>query len=452
MRDRAYLVLSAAAIVLAVVKSPAFPVNDPALFEYFGRAMIHGKTLYVDVVDNKLPGIYVVNAFWQRLFGAQYFSHVLAEAAVAAATLLFFALLLRRAGVERWALGTCLFAWTWLIAFPQFNFTQHYAVFFMVLGLYLHFRGWDEFGGMAVALGATFWLPGALAGVPVMLRAIPIRRRLFFLAGYAWAAAFYAALLAIFFHPQVFHTIGEIWQKYVRHRGVDRSQWDVTVRYSMLGPAIAAMLSWLVVVFRLPSAEAQRFGLVWSACMLLGFVIPPVFAEHYLICATPALAMALASFPLSRPQLVARQIPAFLALVFVVIAGARTVAVTRVFQQYAKEVSAMGSWIQADVGPGAIVYTREYLPEVQLAADAALVSPTGFLDYDAQMNDWERNPQIIVWGTHTWPLEVARHQNLIAKTPRGELLYRPVCPGRTGPFALYSPLSVAFHDCPKPAL
>ncbi|MBV8222589.1 MAG: hypothetical protein JO293_04465 [Candidatus Eremiobacteraeota bacterium] len=440
--------MSGVAVVLSILKAPWFPINDPALFEYFGRAMVRGQRLYVDILDTKLPGIYLVNALWQRLFGEHYFVHVLAEAAVGVATVVLFALLLRRAGVGAWAFGTCLFAWFYLVPFPQFDFSQHYAAFLLVLGLYLTFSRQNGIGGAMVALGSSFWFPGGLTCIPVLLRPVKREERVTFLAGFLWGVAFYAALMTVFWGRDIFHERAMLWQQYVQHRKIDLGQLNVTVSYSTLGPAIAAMLAWLGLVIRRPQTPAQRFALIWSGCALIGFLIPPTFSEHYLLPSTAALAMAIASYPFEWRLVLERQIAVLVVVVCAWFSAQRSLVTARTYHSYAAMVQNVGTWIRGDAGSGLILYSREYIPEIQLAADARLVSPTGFLDYDEKMNALERLPQIIVWGTHSWPGEVVRHETIFARTAAGSLMYYPVCVGRTGSLALYAPASIKFKDCP----
>src|ERR1700724_2343161 len=108
--DWIYLGLSALAVVFSVLKMPVFPVNDPALFEYFGREMLHGQRLYADLLDVKPPSIFIVNELWQRRFSDDYALQTSAEAAVTIAAIALPPLLLRRWKIEAWPHGTFLFA------------------------------------------------------------------------------------------------------------------------------------------------------------------------------------------------------------------------------------------------------------------------------------------------------------------------------------------------------
>src|ERR1700732_1363717 len=134
--DWLYVAASALAVAGSILKAPFFPSDDPALFEYYGWAMLHGQRLYADLLDVKPPSIYVVNELWQWLFGENYALHTYAEAAVAAATIALFALLLRRWKIRACALGTFLFAVFFTLPLREFDFAEQYAVFFIVLGLY----------------------------------------------------------------------------------------------------------------------------------------------------------------------------------------------------------------------------------------------------------------------------------------------------------------------------
>jgi hypothetical protein len=299
--DWVYVALSALAVVVSVLKAPVFPINDPALFEYFGWAMLHGQRLYADLLDVKPPSIFVVNALWQTLFGDNYALHTYAEAAVIAASIALFALFLRRRQIPAWALGTFLFAVFFSIPFPQFNYTQHYAIFFIVLGLYLSARGWNLFAGGALALASTFWPPAALTCIPILLEPSGRRERILLLGGFLGTAGLYALAMVAAFGPHIFDYFLTVWTNYAgRAPQITISQLEVTLFDSALGPGIGVLLLLLLLAVRRPVSAASRFALIWSACALAGTAIPPRFSEHYFLPSVPALAMAIAAFGLSK--------------------------------------------------------------------------------------------------------------------------------------------------------
>jgi hypothetical protein len=366
-----YLALSGLAVVTAVLKAPTQPINDSALFEYFGRAMLHGERLYVDLHDNKLPGVYLINEFWNALFGSNYFLHTCAEGALAAATIFLFLLTLRGFGIEAWALGTFLFAAFFCLPYPQFNFTQHYAVFFIVLGLYLGTRRADVWAGIAIAVATTFWLPAILTCIPILTQRIDKRRRGLFAAGAFGLLLLGAAGALVLSSRSLAGLVAFHWSRYIGYSVRDNVlNFGFVVSHSAMIPSIVVLVTLLLIVVRRPLGEASRFALSWSACALAGSFIPPNFSEHYYLPAVPALAMAIASFGLKKTDFVRRPIVAAIAALALVVAVRQTVINAINVRDDAAYVTTLGNRIRDALGSGADVYTREYFPDIQLASDA----------------------------------------------------------------------------------
>jgi hypothetical protein len=448
--DWVYVALSALAVVVSVLKAPVFPINDPALFEYFGWAMLHGQRLYADLLDVKPPSIFVVNALWQTLFGDNYALHTYAEAAVIAASIALFALFLRRRQIPAWALGTFLFAVFFSIPFPQFNYTQHYAIFFIVLGLYLSARGWNLFAGGALALATTFWIPAALTCIPIMLEPIGRRQRILLLGGFLAMLALYVLALLAAFGPRLFTDFARIWTVRVESHGIGLTDLQHTIVWSSLGSAIGVLLLLLLLAVRRPVTAASRFALVWSACALAGTAIPPDFFEHYFLPLTPALSMAIASFGFSRENLVRRLIVVAAALYLIYDTVGKINRNTAFFDAQAQAIIVIGSWIRSNVGSGATIYTYEYLPELDLAALARMPGRSSLLDFTHDRFNWPRVPQVIVFGPSSAPEAIEQRRPLALRTPKGVVTYAPVCADSTGLFTIYTlPNEVSAFRCPK---
>src|ERR1700680_45271 len=97
--ESVFLVFAFLAVGGSVLKPPSFPINAPALFEYFGRSILRGEHLYgASLNDNKLPSIYLVNVVWQFFLDSNYFLHKCAAAAVNLASIALFASVLKRFG------------------------------------------------------------------------------------------------------------------------------------------------------------------------------------------------------------------------------------------------------------------------------------------------------------------------------------------------------------------
>jgi hypothetical protein len=441
LTDWVYLGLSALAVVIPVFKAPFFPINDPAFFEYFGRAMLHGQRLYVDLIDSKLPSIFVVNALWQALFGDNYALHTYAEAALNAASIALFAILLRRRQIPAWALGTFLFAVFFSIPFPQFNYTQHYAIFFIVLGLYLSARGWNLFAGGALALASTFWPPAALTCIPILLEPSGRRERILLLGGFLGTAGLYALAMVAAFGPHIFDYFLTVWTNYAgRAPQITISQLEVTLFDSALGPGIGVLLLLLLLAVRRPVSAASRFALIWSACALAGTAIPPRFSEHYFLPSVPALAMAIAAFGLSKKHVLRRPFLAVGAAALSLFMFERSATLARGFSERANEVVVVGGWIRSNIGAGGTVYPDEFAPELELAASARR-PPTeaGLQDILRKRFAWKIPPQVIVFGPYTIPDSVRQgHSVTVTSGPTTRpFKYVPVCLGLTGPYAVY---------------
>jgi len=445
--DWIYLGLSALAVVFSVLKMPVFPVNDPALFEYFGREMLHGQRLYADLLDVKPPSIFIVNELWQRLFSDDYALHTYAEAAVNTAAIALFALLLRRWKLEAWALGTFLFALSFSLPFPQFDYTQHYAIFFIVLALYLSARSRNLWAGAALALATTFWIPAALSAVPILVQPIPWGQRWRLAGGFAGAIALYLAALLVSFGPQLFSDFARIWSVRVAAHGIDVNDLYHTLRFSAMGPAIGVLLLLLLMVVRRPIGAASRFALIWSACALLGTAIPPDFFEHYFLPSTPALSMAIASFRPTVNDIFRRPIFAAAALWLAYYDATIVAANTQRFDVQAKMVIVVGEWIRSSIGSGATLYTYEYLPEMDLVAQANMPGRSSLLDFTRERFNWPRFPEVIVFGPNDIPRSILKLKPIVARTRTKSAKYVPVCADSTGRFIIYSTpdLTGSFH-------
>jgi hypothetical protein len=258
--DWTYLASSALALVVSVLKAPTFPINDPALFEYFGWAMLHGRRLYTDLLDVKPPSIFLVNALWQLLLGENYALHVYAEAGLSAGAILLFALLLRRWKIGAWALGTFVFAASFSLPFPEFNYTQHYAIFFIVLALYLSACGHNFWAGAALALATTFWLPACFTSLAILFQPIARRERWLVTGGFVATLLLYLAASFVFFGPQLFGDFVRIWSVRVQNHPFNARDVRQILTYSALVRTIGVLVLVLLVTVRRPIPPAAGGG------------------------------------------------------------------------------------------------------------------------------------------------------------------------------------------------
>lgn len=419
-----YLSLAVLAIIVSILKTPQFPISDQALYEYFGRALLHGGTLYSgDLIDTKLPSIYLINALWQLFFGSNYFLHACAEAAVNLGSVALFAVMLRRAGVEAWALGTLVFAVFLSLPFPYLDTIYHYAVFFIVLAVCAAFYDRDLLAGASLAMATTFCFPAALPSIAILV-ARPARARILFLAGFAAFALLYVALMDVILGPHAFATLANEWQAYAAlDDGQTLGQRISRLASTGLGAGVAAMLALVLLVAGRPASDSARFALLWSACAVAGLFVPPfLLADRFLLPVTPALAMAIAAFRPSLRDVRRRPMVAILALALLCLSAVNTVRYTEGQQRYALYVHAYGAWIRSSVRRDVNMLTYDYAPELPLAADATML---GVLSHPT---DPLATPSVLVFGPYDIPEAVLQGKPVrLTTSAQKVLIFEPVC-------------------------
>ena len=111
----------------------------------------------------------------------------------------------------------------------------------------------------------------------------------------------------------------------------------------------------------------------------------------------------------------------------------------------------VGGWIRSNAGDDAVVYTDEYLPELELAAHARLPGRASLLPFTQERFAWTRRPVAIVFGPADIPPIVKQEKRIV--TPNIHQRYVPVCTGLTGQLIVYSlPSSVKSFRCTATAL
>ena len=273
----AALISAAALVVLSFVFGPRFPIADSALFEYVGRALAHGSHLYTDLWDNKLPSIYYLNAAWWLLFGDDYTAHLLAESAISAATIVLFAVILRRFGVRPWPQATLAFSVLYLFAGGLPNQTEHYATpLILVAVLCAGYRRY-ALAACALAVASTFWVPAfAAAAVPIAVAATSRERRAFLAALIAAGVVLAAAFLLLFGTATTAELIGS-WFSYLignyRHTNFETAHhrylfpWLSPSYYVQTG--LGVLLFTAATFWRRPGDAASRFAFWWSVASLV---------------------------------------------------------------------------------------------------------------------------------------------------------------------------------------
>jgi hypothetical protein len=297
-----------AAIVILVVAGLAFyhfPTYSQASYAFIGRAIVLGKLPYRDVWDNKLPSIHYVNALWHVAFGGNYVLHRVAQIAILLGCVALLAEFARREAIPHWgaaALGLAL-----VLSLPdigQWNYTEPYAVLFILLALVALQRGQSLASGIALGVAATFWIPSTLMLLALFVYARErgkVRSFVHAVLGFlALGAVYGAAMLHTFGASRLVELIGDMRsyerQKWIPHEG---PLW-YTVRNrladTLMATGLLAPLLVFVGIVRLPRSPRERFGLAWLAATFAGAAVNLNFSDHYFVPALPALAFAIATF------------------------------------------------------------------------------------------------------------------------------------------------------------
>jgi len=371
------------ALAIAVPFGAAFlkgeiPTSDAALFEYYGRAIDHGSRLYIDVWDNKLPSIYLANAVLQALFGSYYRLHVLAEAAVAAASVALFARLLVRSGVAAWGIASLALAVLLTVLPLQIDSVENFALPLMLLAFVLAGEtAWGRVAaGVALALATTFWLPSLLLLLPLLDRERSVRGRVTLIATAGCTLLVYVgAMLAAFGMPAIAE-LARSWVAYANMSFAGRARAEG--RFGVLVPILTGLvrsgagllLASVAAVVRAPRDERERFALIWSGSTLLGALALGNFYEHYFIPLLPASIYTIAVFGTGRRVTVRRIALGAVALYFVwrtVTFDAGAIPASRA-DAHEKRLTA--ARVREVAGAGAVIDVDPYEPTIYLNAGA----------------------------------------------------------------------------------
>ena len=313
LRPTLQLVVPMAAVAIGAVAAMAgialqsqFPISDAALFEYIGRTIARGHLLYRDVWDNKLPGVYYMNALWQLLFGERYWLHAAAETVVALISSVLLAILARSFELRAWQLTGAVLA-VFLCTVMPLNTTETYALPLLLGALLCARNGWPIASALLIALATMFWIPSVLLLAPV---AILLSRRdwlvCFTVTVVLLAAA--ASIMTLAYGVSTIEALVRSWITYVASSPVKQSETPPESSSLRTSLAIVHQVSFYLVLsgagplllilsalLRRPATLAQRFGLTWTVAMLLGTAIGPHFYPHYFIASLAAMLFTIAA-------------------------------------------------------------------------------------------------------------------------------------------------------------
>ena len=383
-------------LIAALVKPSYYPGADSALFEYFGKAMLHGQKLYIDEWDTKLPSIYLINELWQKVFGENYRLHSMAETIVSAFTAVpLFALILRKVGVQKWALATLCFATTYALIPGAMNTCENYATPLILGAILATCSGSNALAGLCAALAATFWIPSCLVLVPIMAYVAGYQKQRTVLLSFAAALVAYAIALTGLMAVNLPELVGG-WVKYVfRDNAVSGSSssgspaqnlmGSLHFLYSciyscILGSGTGIWLSALAVVIRRPRGRLDWFAILWVGSALLGAVASGRFYHHYFIPLIAPLIFSVFVFASSKRIASVRWVFAAVALLFCWKTAMASITGTQRVTRETRATAAVARTINFAVGYGAVIVVEAYAPAIYLAADALPVNRVGVVN------------------------------------------------------------------------
>jgi hypothetical protein len=383
-------ILTAAAMAFFVLGSLLLyhvPINDSALFEYFGQRLTHGAVLYQDLVDNKLPAIFLLNAAYGIILGHNYFLHALLEAALTALGILTFARIVSDDGLPKPGFAALTFAAFLLlrVAFMRggLNMTEVYAMLLILASIRLLQRGHVVLAGSAFAVSALFWVPSVFFAGALLYRANSRENML--RVGLGWLAGLVvsgAVILAAVSARSLLELAG--WGRQYEADDIHPSALGLSDPHMfayhayhlvVLGGIGILVLAALAFV-RLPKKQAQWFAWLWVISAFAGAMVNLRFliGYHYLVPAVPALVYFIWSY---LPSTVRSRQVALLAiaalLIFPTLHDLRARIASIVFIAHESTVNA--DILRNSLPKGAPVAVFSYAPSIFLQSGHPSVGP-----------------------------------------------------------------------------
>jgi len=302
--------------------NPAFgkPSRDGGFFLYAGSEILNGKIPYLEVWDNKGPGIFYINALGLYIGGGSRWGVWLVEFLFIFVTFT----LLHRSLLKRWGSGAALFGVTMAglglrIALGYGNYTEEYALLFNAIGLYLFFamadsdrNNWHYFW-IGVMFGLSFnFRANNIGGLFAIFAAIFIfevfkgrflnvlKNILIALAGFTLPLLLWTGYFGLLGGAEEM-IYGAITFNFSYSAAKDREWLDLFGgfgRYGISGYGWVTLVAWFVLVLRAMAGFAQRKLTVFETFLLLWFPIEILLSNlsgrnftHYYISWTLAVAV-----------------------------------------------------------------------------------------------------------------------------------------------------------------
>jgi len=384
----AYGVLILACFAGALRLQGTYPTADNALFEYCGRAIVRGAALYRDVWDDKLPGVYFVNALWQLLFGSRYILHAAAETLVALLSAALLWLVMRDFEIGMRAPAAALLFAFLCLAFPL-NSIEAYALPLLLAATLCARISWI-LTGLFVGAAAGFWIPSLLMLVP-LFALFPQRTAATMLATAALAVAIPLGSVFWVAGPANFTALVHTWILYassstgtrvhhhllVLNRFARTAQALENFRDGVIASGVAAFGMLFLAIVRKPATVAQNFALISICAMFLAAFVGSRFYSHYFISCFAAIVFGICAYlPGSRLH------PARGVLLAVgIVLLARTIQVHLSGDDSSRATIAQRLAVRAGpiVAGKLTLHVDAYRPEFYLALDPVLHDPREIL-------------------------------------------------------------------------
>lgn len=117
------------------------PTSDSAGFIYIAKKIMKGKILYVDLFENKSPGISLINIIGLLLDKKSFWGiWILEYLAISSAAWLGFLLMKKKFGIFPATTATILWLLSLVFLYTHGNTTEFYGIFFQFLALYFFIK------------------------------------------------------------------------------------------------------------------------------------------------------------------------------------------------------------------------------------------------------------------------------------------------------------------------
>ncbi len=315
------LALSVIIVLQARLRLLAIPMErDEAGFAYIGHWLLKGKSLYVDIVDNKLPGLYILYGFFTTIFGYNATGvHIGLLIANAVSAVCFY--MLARDLYDRYVAATATAFLLILLADPNvLGFAAHATQLllpFVLGGFYLFWKGIRSgrknlFLISGLLLGVAFIIKqqSIVFGVLVALLWWPLRllwnkKEDGRLPLVEWLMLGIGGLLPVMVVVGYFKMTGRLdellfWSVKQPSRMTatfTQSRWELFQHFLPLVTRHVIVL-WIAACAGLVLIFISEFkkGYVWFAFLMTSFgmasvVIGAAFYQHYFILALPGVAL-----------------------------------------------------------------------------------------------------------------------------------------------------------------